>query len=104
MTRESHVLRDFCEGTLSSRMGSHDKLQRLFVGSLHLTPRVPLIHEGRRILGLKKYQSRNPHGYFQDLSWEAQRRARNWLWLWCQKWGSFLTLRANARARFSIQR
>ena len=42
---------------------------------------------GGRILGLKKYQGRNPHGYFQDLSWEAQRRARKWLWLWCQKWG-----------------
>lgn len=42
---------------------------------------------GGRILGLKKYQGRNPHGYFQDLSWEAQRRARNWLWLWCRKWG-----------------
>jgi hypothetical protein len=42
---------------------------------------------GRPIPGLKRYQGRNPNGYFQDLPWEAQRRARSLLWRWCQKWG-----------------
>src|SRR5215469_2959585 len=45
---------------------------------------------GRRILGLKKYQGRNPNGYFQDLTFEAQRRARNWLWPGARSGGSNL--------------
>jgi len=42
---------------------------------------------GRPIPGLKRYQGRNPNGYFRDLPWEAQQRARSLLWRWCQKWG-----------------
>lgn len=42
---------------------------------------------GRQIPGLKKYQGRNPNGYFQDLPWEMRQRAHHWLWLWCKKWG-----------------
>ena len=45
---------------------------------------------GRQIPGLKKYQGRNPGGYFQDLPWEVQRAARMWLWRFCQKWGGDL--------------
>ncbi len=32
-----------------------------------------------RIDGLKKYRGRNPRGYFEDLPWEVQRRAYDWL-------------------------
>ena len=45
----------------------------------HLTPGVILMHEGRHIPGLKKYQSRNPNGYFQDLDWPVRQRAYQWL-------------------------
>jgi hypothetical protein len=45
---------------------------------------------GRRIPGLKKYQGRNPEGYFQDLPWEVQRAAHAWLWRFRQKWGHHL--------------
>jgi hypothetical protein len=40
-----------------------------------------------RITGLKKYQGRNPNGYFQDLPYEAKRKAHSLLWRFCQKWG-----------------
>ena len=42
---------------------------------------------GKPIPGLKKYQGRNPNGYFQDLPWETQHAARMWLRRLCQKWG-----------------
>jgi hypothetical protein len=41
---------------------------------------------GGRILGLKKYQGRNPHGYFQDLPWVKQ-AAQMWLWRFCKRSG-----------------
>ncbi len=32
-----------------------------------------------RIEGLRKFRGRNPHGYFEDLPWEARQRAYAWL-------------------------
>jgi len=46
---------------------------------------------GRQIPGIKKYQGRNPAGYFEDLPWDVQRAARMWLWRFCQKWGRDLS-------------
>jgi len=40
---------------------------------------------GRQIPGLKKFQGRNPNGYFQDLPWDVQRAARMWLWRFCER-------------------
>src|SRR6266851_5208128 len=34
---------------------------------------------GRPIPGLKKYQGRNPDGYFQHLAWPVKQRAYRWL-------------------------
>ena len=42
---------------------------------------------GQPIPSLKKYQGRNPKGYFQDLPWEAQQSACRWLWQFRQRWG-----------------
>lgn len=42
---------------------------------------------GRPILGLKKYQGRNPEGYFQDLDWPVRQRAYSWLGRFCKRWG-----------------
>jgi hypothetical protein len=38
-----------------------------------------------RIPGLKKYQGRNPNGYFQDLDWPTRQRAYAWLHHLCEK-------------------
>jgi len=38
-----------------------------------------------RILELKKYQGRNPNGYFQDLDWLVQQRAYRWLHRFCER-------------------
>lgn len=40
-----------------------------------------------RIPGLKKYQGRNPNGYFQDLNWPVRQRAYRWLALFTRRWG-----------------
>ena len=40
---------------------------------------------GLRIPALKKYQGRNPNGYFQDLPFEEQQRARVWLARLCKQ-------------------
>jgi hypothetical protein len=39
-----------------------------------------------RIEGLKKYRGRNPRGYFEDLPWEAKRRAQTLLHRFCERW------------------
>jgi hypothetical protein len=52
---------------------------------------------GARIPGLKKYQGRNPNGYFQDLDGPARQRAYQWLGVFCKRWGRNLT-----RWRFPI--
>jgi len=39
-----------------------------------------------RIPGLKKYQGRNPNGYFQDLDWQAKQRAYYWLGVFLKRW------------------
>jgi hypothetical protein len=39
-----------------------------------------------RIPGLKKYRGRNPGGYFEDLPWEAKRRAQMLLHRFCERW------------------
>lgn len=46
---------------------------------------------GRPIPGLKKYQGRNPNGYFQDLDWPVRRRAYRWLGVFLKRWGRNLT-------------
>src|SRR5690349_8282624 len=38
-----------------------------------------------RIPGLKKYQGRNPNGYFQDLDFPVRQRAYAWLQRLCDK-------------------
>lgn len=38
-----------------------------------------------RIPGLKEYRGRNPRGYFQDLTWEEQQRAHDWLHFFTQR-------------------
>ena len=38
-----------------------------------------------RIPGLRRYQGRNPNGYFQDLDWPTRQRA--FYWLLCKRWG-----------------
>jgi hypothetical protein len=43
------------------------------------------IMQGRRIPSLKKFQGRNPNGYFQDLSWPIRQRAYRWLHHLCAK-------------------
>jgi hypothetical protein len=40
---------------------------------------------GKHIAGLKKYQGRNPNGYFQDLDWPVRERAYHWLHRLCAK-------------------
>lgn len=40
---------------------------------------------GRPIPGLKKYQGRNPNGYFQDLDWPTRQRAYGWLHRFCER-------------------
>ena len=40
-----------------------------------------------RIPGLKRYQGRNPRGYFEDLPSEVKRAAQLWLWRFRQRWG-----------------
>jgi len=42
--------------------------------------------KGRPIPGLKKYQGRNPNGYFQDLDWPAKQRAYYWLGVFLKRW------------------
>jgi hypothetical protein len=39
-----------------------------------------------RIEGLRKFRGRNPRGYFEDLPWEAKRRARELLHRFCERW------------------
>src|SRR5713226_9727255 len=39
----------------------------------------------RPIPGLKKYQGRNPNGYFQDLDWPVRQQAYYWLHRLCAK-------------------
>jgi len=39
-----------------------------------------------RIEGLRKYRGRNPRGYFEDLPWEAKRRAQILLHRLCERW------------------
>ena len=46
---------------------------------------------GRPIPGLKKYQGRNPNGYFQDLDWPVRLRAYRWLGVFLKRWGRNLT-------------
>jgi hypothetical protein len=46
---------------------------------------------GRPIPGLKKYQGRNPNGYFQDLEWPVRQRAYRWLGVFVKRWGHNLT-------------
>jgi hypothetical protein len=41
---------------------------------------------GRRIETLRKYQGRNPQGYFEDLPWPVKRQAQHWLWHFCKRW------------------
>ena len=41
---------------------------------------------GRRILALRKYQGRNPNGYFEDLPWLVRQRAYAWLGYFCKRW------------------
>lgn len=38
-----------------------------------------------RIPGLKKYQDRNPNGYFKDLNWSVRQRAYEWLYYFCER-------------------
>ena len=45
---------------------------------------------GRPIPGLKRYQGRNPDGYFEDLPPELKREANHRLWHLCQKWNGNL--------------
>jgi hypothetical protein len=40
---------------------------------------------GKRIQGLKKFQGRNPNGYFQDLPCPVRQRAYNWLHRFCER-------------------
>ena len=40
---------------------------------------------GRPIPGFKKYQGRNPNGYFQDLPWPVKQTAYEWLHRLCTK-------------------
>ena len=40
-----------------------------------------------RIPGLKKYQGRNPQGYFEDLTREQKQAEEMWLWRFRQRWG-----------------
>jgi hypothetical protein len=40
---------------------------------------------GKRIPGLKKYQGRNPNGYFHDLDWPTRQRASEWLHYFCER-------------------
>jgi hypothetical protein len=47
---------------------------------------------GRPIPGLKKFQGRNPNGYFHDLDWPTRQRAYYWLGLFCKRWGRDLPL------------
>ena len=38
-----------------------------------------------RIESLRQFRGRNPHGYFEDLPWEARQRAYGWLHYLVQK-------------------
>jgi hypothetical protein len=40
---------------------------------------------GGTILELKKYQGRNPNGYFRDLDWPVRQRAYAWLDRFCKR-------------------
>lgn len=40
---------------------------------------------GRSIPGLKKFQGRNPNGYFQDLDWHVRQCAHQWLHRFCEQ-------------------
>src|SRR5215831_8792439 len=53
--------------------------------------------KGGPIPSLKKYQCRNPRGYFQDLDGPSRQRAYRWLGLFCNRWGRDLP-----RWRFAI--
>lgn len=39
-----------------------------------------------RIKELEKYRRRQPGGYFDDLPWEIQKRAEQWLHYFCDRW------------------
>ena len=40
---------------------------------------------GTCIQSLRKYQGRNPNGYFRDLDWPARQRAYGWLGFFCER-------------------
>lgn len=44
----------------------------------------------KHIISLKKYRDRPPNGNFDALPPEARKRARAWLYIFCQRWGNDL--------------